>query len=280
LPLLVLALLAAAPRGRTTSPESLLRAGDAAYRASDLDRAAELYDQAGVRTIQPSRAAFNLATAKYRLAQEGKLDALADAEVGYRSCLDRGDPYRARALFGLGNCLLRRADSGGPPDRATLRAAIDRFSACLADPNCDEALAEDARYNRARARLLLLQTPPPPGATDEGESDDKKDKDDENPEGPDGKDNLSGNDTGTQPKSTQGTPTNGGTEDGGETGDTKQGAGAGHVLPPVSNSADAPPLPPGDAAEHVERATRRILEEAAAYRRSRGRAAPAGVRDW
>jgi hypothetical protein len=279
LPLLLVPLLAAAaPRWRLADPEALLRAGDAAFEANEPARAAECYDQAGVRTTEPSRAAFNLATAKYRLALGKQPEALADAEVAYRSCLEKGDPYRARALLGLGNCLLLRAASGATLDRATLRAAIDRFGACLADPNCDPALARDARHNRARARLLLLQAPPPPGTSEDPGSEDNKEPDNQ-ADPPGGKDD-DGNEPGTGSQRTQspGAPGSTGAEPAGETGDSKTGAGGGRMLTPPLDSQV--PLPPGDAVEHIERATRRILDDLAAYRRGKARPVPPGVRDW
>ena len=278
--LLVVPLAAAAPRMSTTAPEDLLRAADDAYRANDLTRAAELYDRAGIRTIEPSRAAFNLATAKYLLARDGKLEALGDAEVGYRCCLEKGDPYRARALFGLGNCLLVRA-TGGKLDRATLRAAIDRFSACLADPSCEPALAADARHNRARTRLLLLQAPPPPpGTSDEsGNEDDPKQPDDQSD--PPSNPNDGGGEPGTgTPKATQGSPSAHGTDQAGAQTEGATGAGQVGKLPPVKDDDSAAPLSARDAAEHIERAERKIIEDLAAYRRGKSRPTTPGVRDW
>jgi hypothetical protein len=275
-------LVAAAPRVRTSDPEALLRAGDAAFRGDDAARAAELYDRAGVRTIEPSRAAFNLATAKFRLARAGTLDALGDAEVAYRCCLEKDDPYRAQALFGLGNCLLLRASSGTTLDRATLRAAIDRFSACLADPACTPDLAADARHNRVRARLLLLQAPPPPPGTSnqEGENDDPKQPDTD----PDQRDNSTepgGNDPGKgTPKPAHASPAGSGADRGTARTDGTAGAGQVGKLPPVQDDGQSAPLSARDAAEHVEQAIRRILDDLASYRRGRARQPAPGVRDW
>jgi hypothetical protein len=280
---LLVPLLAAAPEARpphgTSGPEALLRAGDAAFRANDLDKAAEMYDRAGVRTIEPSRAAFNLATATYRLARGGKVEALADAEVGYGSCLEKGDPYRARALFGLGNCLLLRASSGATLDRAALRAAIDRFSACLADPGCEAALAADARHNRARARLLLLQAPPPPGTSDEGDSDDQKKPDDKDDQPPSDEENGTEPGPGS-PQRSPGTAPGSGAEQTGDRQEGTTGPGQGGKPPPVSDDPGAAPLSERDAAEHIARAAREILKEARAYRRGKARQAAPGVRDW
>jgi hypothetical protein len=279
--LLLVPLVAAAAKVRTTDPEALLRAGDAAFRASDPGQAAEFYDRAGIRTTEPSRAAFNLATAKYRLAQGGKSEALGDAEVGYRCCLEKGNPYRARALFGLGNCLLLRATSGSLLDRATLLAAIDRFSASIADPRCTASLATDARHNRARARLLLLQAPPPPpGTTDDGSNpDDPKQPDDQQP--PQNRSDDGGNDTGSgAQQQKKGFPASSGTEHEGTKREGTTGAGQVGKLPPVSEDPNAVPLARGDATQHVQRAARKILDEVAAYRRGKARSAMPGGRDW
>jgi tetratricopeptide (TPR) repeat protein len=157
--ILALPLVLAAKPTSYDDPETLLRQADAAYEAGRFDRAADLYDRAGVRTTEPARAAFNLATARYRQAKEGQLAALGEAEVNYRACLRPGCEFRARALYGLGNCLLIRAE-GATLDRATLRAAIDRYTECIAADD-DDGLKADARHNRMKARLLLLQAPPP-----------------------------------------------------------------------------------------------------------------------
>jgi hypothetical protein len=278
--LLLVPLVTAAAKVRTTNPEALLRAGDIAYRAGDAGRAAEKYDQAGVRTIEPARAAFNLATAKFRLAQQGgRPEALADAEVAYRCCLEKGNPYRARALFGLGNCLLLRAASGTVLDRATLRAAIDRFSSCLLDSGCEPPLATDARHNRARARLLLLQAPPPSSTSDEEGKEDKKQPDD--PNDPSMKTDDGDGDPGAgKQRQAQGSHGGSGDDRGGMKAEGATGPGKVGKLPPVSDDPGSAPLSAHDAAQHLEEATRRIIEDLAAYRRGKGRPAPPGVRDW
>src|SRR5258708_3722559 len=86
--------------------DTLIRAGNAAFERGAYAEAAAQYEKASNRTTEPGLVAFNLATAKYHLAREGNPQALADAELGYRCCLEPGDPRRAQALFGLGNCLL------------------------------------------------------------------------------------------------------------------------------------------------------------------------------
>src|SRR5207248_5066118 len=67
---------------------------------------------------------------------------------------------RARALYGLGNCLLLRASGGPNPDAPTLRAAVKAYRQCLADGDAGPDLLADARHNLQRARLLLAQVAP------------------------------------------------------------------------------------------------------------------------
>ncbi len=238
--------------------------------------AAALYDQAGDRTTEPGLVAFNLATAKYHLAREGNAQALADAEQAYRCCLEPGDPRRAQALFGLGNCLLLRA-GGSSLDRVSLRSAIDRFGECLRDPGCVPPLAADARHNRLRARLLLLQMPPPrDGSTDDPGSDDPKDDQPEDGKNPEERSRGIGDDKGTQ----AGTPFKGSADPSAGENQGTPSAGRGAALPPVPDQAVASPLATRDALEHLQMATQRILDESRQHRRSRSRPAASGVRDW
>jgi tetratricopeptide (TPR) repeat protein len=265
--------------GATPTPadraDDLLRAGDRAFARGAYAEAADLYERASGRTADPGLAAFNLASAHYQLARAGNAGSLAEAEQAYRCCTTPGEPRRARALFGLGNCLLLR-----PADPTLLRSAIDRFSECLADPGCDDRLAADARHNRQRARLLLQQTPPPAdaGPDDEGGGDEPKDDPPEQPAGAPEKQPAGAGDESAQGKE-KAAP---GQVDPNQSPD-KEGAhaaGRGVALPPVSAAADAAQLGEQDAAEHLERATRRILDEMRQHRRSRTRPAPPGVRDW
>lgn len=271
LALAVPAVLAAAP---TDDPEALSRRADAAFDAGRAEAAAELYDRAGVRTTEPARAAFNLATVRYRQAKEGQLAALGPAELHYRACLSSPE-YRARALFGLGNCLSLRATAGTALERSTLRAAIDLFGDCVEDEGCDPSLRRDAKYNRARARLLLLQAPPPrPGEEPGDEPKDESPKEDP-------KDDKS--------RTKEGEPKDGdpkkkdkaGAEPSKDADDGKQGDAAGRgKLPPPPRDDGGPPLAREDAERHLEAAAKKILDEAAAHRRGKAKPAGPGVRDW
>src|SRR5262245_27145371 len=162
-PLAALALAAVFLLGAARPPdvEGLLRAGDDAYRRGDYGRAAELFERAGERATDPGLVAFNLAATKYQLAlaNEGNVALLREAEQLYSCCLRKGDPRRARALYGLGNCLLARGGAVAL-DAGALRAAADAYLQCLAEPGVPPELAADARHNLQRARLLLAQVPP------------------------------------------------------------------------------------------------------------------------
>jgi hypothetical protein len=51
-------------------------------------------------------------------------------------------------------------------------------------------------------------------------------------------------------------------------------------LPPVPDQAEPALLSATDAAAHLEKATRRIVDEGQAHRRERARPPSSGVRDW
>jgi hypothetical protein len=270
-----LALLGAAPG---LDPEALLREGDEAFARGDFARAAALYEKAEVRATDPGLVAFNLAAAKYRLAEaDGSPQALLEAEQAYRCCVEPGAPRRAAALYGLGNCLLLKA---GDRDGATLKAAVECYDRCLREANPDEALADDVRYNRERARLALQQFLAQSGRPKE---DRPSGEDDHNPERPD-RSPLQ------NPNGDLGPDGQGGTQAGPAM--VKPGPGQGPVqtderppggqgtLPPVPDRADPAPLSPQDASAHLDIANRRILEERQAHRRGNVRPPAPAVRDW
>jgi hypothetical protein len=264
----------------TLDPEVLLHEGNAACARGDWSAAAALYELAEARTTQPGLIAFNLAAAKYHLALAagGDLAALREAEQLYRCCLDKDDPLRPQALYGLGNCLLQR----GERDRTSLLAAAEAFERCLADPRTEPGLTADARHNLERTKLLLLQVLAAQGSRDEKTPAEDSDSNPRRPDRPampvptplgdpngDGKeDPRSGAaqvkaDSGQAPRKSNEPPP----------------PGAGN-LPPIPDQADLAALPPQDASAHLEEAARRIHEEQQAHRRSRSRAPAKGVPDW
>jgi tetratricopeptide (TPR) repeat protein len=261
--------------------EKLMSEGHAAFARGDYAGAAGLYEQAEIYSTDPRRVAFYLAGAKYHLAlkTEGPSPELQEAEQLYRCCLDPADPRRSLALYGLGNCLLHKA---GERDAASLRGAIACYDQCLQSAGDDTALAADARYNRERARLLLLQFLPPINAP---QSDRPPNEDRMNPypfphnrqplpvpigeQGPDG-----GSDAQGMPGAVKPEP---GTAAAKSNDPPPPGKGN---LEPIPDQVDVPPLSPHDAAEHLELASKKVMQERQTHHRRTERPSATGVKDW
>lgn len=271
---LVIALLALAPAYPTQDIDDLVRASNAAFHAGDLGRASDLLERAQRLAPDPRLVAFNLATVRFHQARAGESGALAEAEVYYRCCTEPGDVRRAEALLGLGSCLLMRGSSGRL-DALALRAAIDRFTLCRREPGCPPGVARAAEWDAQRARLLLLQAPPPTGPSADEPPGDEKAPDPQSP---------------SQPKSpTEGTgDVRPDTNTKGDANDksrpteepsnrTRPGKGS---LTPLSDEADAPPIAEPDAAAYLEDAAENIAKDWLRHRRGRARPATPGRRDW
>jgi tetratricopeptide (TPR) repeat protein len=262
-------------------PEKWLSEGHAAFARGDYAEAAARYERAEMYSDDPRQVAFYLAGAKYQLARkvEGATPELHEAEQLYRCCLDPADPHRPLALFGLGNCLLHKA---GERDIASLRTAIVCYDQCLQALGAEDPLAADARYNREKARLLLLQLVPPP----EGTPGDRPPRDDMLNPYPPRPDRL--------PTPMQVGPP--GTE-----GDADRGAIAGAANPEQGTSAtktndtpppgkgnletipdevNVPPISVHDATEHLKLASKNVLQERQKYHRRAERASATGLKDW
>lgn len=280
-PYLAVLLLLGLNFSKTPAPEQLLEAGHAAFAHGDYAAAADLYERAETYSTEPARVAFYLAGAKYHLTAktEGTSPELLEAEKLYRCCLDPANSLRPRALYGLGNCLLLK---GGGRDAAGLRTAIVCFDQCLQSAGGDAALAADARHNREKARLLLLQFQPPA----KGSQSDAPPNEDEPPHpprsdprqpmptpiGPQGQDGNS-----------EGAPFDGAVkpEDGSAEGknNAPPSPGKGN-LDPIPDEVDVPPLSPHDAAEHLELAANKVLHERRTFHRRGERASDTKTKDW
>lgn len=275
--LTALCLSAAAP---APDWESLARQGDAAFGRGDYAAAADLYEQAADRTTDPRRMAFNLAAARYRQALGADADRARlaqEAEQSYRCCTQPGDPRMAPALYGLGDALLLKADAR---DADALKEAVAAYTECLSEENLDGALAEAARHNRERARLLLLQIPPsgarpkedqPPG--------DGPPKPPSPPDHPPGSQKPGRDPSHGVKPDPNGRPIKAGQGDKPVETAEPPPPGSGH-LPPVPDRADLPPLSAEDAAQHLDQAAQRILQDLKAHRRTKAPAPPSNVRDW
>jgi hypothetical protein len=267
---------------REPMPEQLLQAGHQALASGDYERAAALYEQAELHSTEPAEAAFYLAGAKYHLAVkvEGLSAELLEAEQLYRCCLDPLDPHRPYALCGLGNCLLHKA---GSSDEGSLRSAIACYDLCLQSAGGDRALASAARYNREKARLLLLQLLPPI----HNPASDRPPGDDLHPHLPrpddyrralplpDGADASEGHaDASSVPgdaKQDQG-------RDATKNNEPPQ-PGKGN-LPPIPDEVDVPPLSPHVAGDHLELAAKKVLQERQIHHRRDEETSAKGVKDW
>jgi hypothetical protein len=271
--LLVVALLGATPRW--SDPAALRDAAEAALARGNYGLAEQLFERAEPRATDPGRVTLGLATAKYRLALEAPTRAsslLAEAEQLYGCCIAPDYPGRVSALIGQGNCLLRQ--SAGR-DAGAAGVAAERFADAEHAGGATE-LATIARHNLQRARLLARQIPtapeqkpdkPPPG--DDPDHDRKPPESASQPQ--DLADAGDGKRTGARAKADAGqaaTPS-----------DESQSPGKGE-LPPVPDRDGQPPLTPPAAREHLERAARRIMEEARQHRRGNARTPAPSVRDW
>jgi len=261
---LVALLAPALPRHDTV--EAWMRAGDRAAQQGHWAEAVAWYEKAEATPLDPGRVAFNLATARYHLATQGQLHELSAAEAGYRACLS--GERRGRALLGLGNCLLLRATLSDPPDAALLQAAIDQFQAA---EQADATVAQAARYNRARARLLLLQVIP---VFQESQSADASeppagDEPHEEPDPPPPQPAPKATTQGDSSSGSQRQPSKDGQEAPViEEKNRPAAAGAGAATP-IPNRPEAAPVAVEEAVQALQQATQRILEESRAYRRAR-----------
>jgi hypothetical protein len=272
--LFVLALLALAPAYPTEDIDDLVRASNAAFHDGDLAQASALLEQAQRLAPDPRLVAFNLATIRYHQARAGQMAALAEAEVLYRCCIEPGDVRRAEALLGLGTCLLTRGSSGHL-DALALRAAIDRFTLCRREPGCPPDVARAASWNEGRARLLLLQAPPPAGPSSEDPPADEKDPDGQTPSRAklpaDGSGEVGPDQTAKGDDKAKSRPT----EEPAKR--SKPGKGS---LTPLADQGEAPPIAESDAGAHLDDAVERISTDWLRHKRRRSRAVSPGGRDW
>ena len=270
---LVLASLGLAP-AIPRDIDDLIRASNAAFHRDDLSTASALLEQAQRLAPDPRLVAFNLATIRYHQAQAGQLTALAEAEVLYRCCIEPGDVRRPEALLGLGTCLLMRG-SLAKLDALALRASIDHFTLCRRDPRCSPETERAAIWNQQRARLLLLQAPPPVEPSAEDSTGDEKNPDE--PKNGQQKQPSEGTGDVRPDQTTKGDPDakSRPTEEPAK----RSGPGKGS-LTPLPDQADAPPLAAPDAAAYLEEATHRISADWLRHRRGRSRAVSPGGRDW
>ena len=242
-----------------------LREANDAFARGEWEAAEALYAQAEERTGDPGLVAFNKGAALYRRGD------IRRAEFCFRRALgDAAIPAdrRARALYNLGNCLVRQA---GETDIKQLQAAIECYELAMRAGR-DEGVRTDAAHNLEVAKLLWAKARArrPAGERDPDwdESQNKRPPDGSKPPqdpGPDG--------SGDGPKKVEPTakldvgkgPEAGMTQK--ETEKAAPGAGNLPVLPDTSEKFD---LAPEDArallkkaADRLQRERRKLREEAA-----------------
>ena len=165
--------------------------------------------------------------------------------------------------------------SSGHLDAFALRAAIDRFTLCRRELACPPEVARAARWNEARARLLLLQAPPPAGPPADDPPGDTRDPDQQTPS--QGK--LPAEGTGeVRPDSTAKGDANAKSRPTEEP--AKRSAPGKGSLTPLADQGDAPPIAEADATAHLTDAIDRISTDWLRNKRGRSRAATPGRRDW
>lgn len=264
------------------NPETLLQEGHRALARGDYERAAALYERAELHSTDPAEVAFYLAGTKYHLAAkvEGLSPELLEAEQLFRCCLDLSNPHRPHALCGLGNCLLHKA---GSSDEGSLRSAIACYDLCVQSAGDDQVLASAARFNREKARLLLLQFVPPlrDSASERLPADGMfphmpRPHDYRQamplPAGADGSDGSA--DVQASPGDAKSNP---GKDEAKDNDPSQPGKGN---LPPIPDEVDVPPLSPRVAGEHLELAAKRVAQERQTHHRRDEENTAKSVKDW
>ena len=136
-------LLISAKPPRTNHDE--IRQANAAFEEGEFETADLLYTRAEEWAVDPGLIAFNKANVLYRQGSDRR------AELCYRRCLaDKDVPAerRVRALYGLGNSLVRQA---GESDIKLLQSAIECYELCLRSTT-DDGLRSDAGHNLEQRR--------------------------------------------------------------------------------------------------------------------------------
>ena len=244
-----------------------IREGNDAFGRGDWEAAESLYGQAEERSPDPGLVAFNKGAALYRRGDFRR------AELCFRRTLGDADipaERRARALYNLGNCLVRQA---GETDVKTLQTAIESYELALREA-ADEGVRADAQHNLEVAKLLWAKARArrPPGERDP-DWEDQSQNPKRPPQGPRPQEDPGPDGTGEGPKN----PQTGAKLELGKGPDAgtmpkeveKAAPGAGN-LPVLPDNGQVETLAPEDAravlkkaAERLQRERRKLREEAA-----------------
>ena len=267
LPWLLLPLLGAA---WGTTPDDLVRQGNAALARKDIAGALRLFDQAEDRTTDPGLVAFNRGVALY---QQGDF---AQAESYFRLSLsDAQGPRQSAALYNLANCLVQQA---GERDGRRLQEAVSLYRRCLRQEDIDDTLADQAAYNLELAVLLWVRA--------------NAQSNDEPQRGPSSKDDPAYSQSPEEPPDNEAQSAEGTQRPGRpsrlspQEKDQKANAASGEHLPGVGNLPVVPdrddlvPMTSEEAAQHLQQALERVLQEQRAHCRQALRPPPPNALDW
>jgi tetratricopeptide (TPR) repeat protein len=252
----------------------LARQANATFARGKYAEALALYEQAEAAATDPGLIAFNKGATLYRLGR------WREAQLCYLRCLeDQEAPAarRARALYDLGNCLLR--DGAQAEDAKTLQLAVKFYRACLNDPAGAE-LRGQAEHNLELARLLWRKARDrrPDRNPDDNQGDAPKKQE---PEGrADGKEEESG-DAQTGKPAGKKTALERALQDQAKAKEVQeQVAGAG--MRPLADTDQLMALDSHDTAALLEQAAQRILREQLARRERAAllRGTYPNVKDW
>ncbi len=265
---LLLVLLGAAPQDEV---EDWVRQGNEAFAREDFDAAIQFYERAAVLSTDPGQVAFNEGAAYYRLGD------YRQSEQHFRQALeDATGLRRARALYNLGNSLVRRA---GPRDVEVLREAVGCYEACLREGNADPDLIVDARDNLKVAREVLALA-----EVARKNNPDPKDPRDDDPDNPRHPRNSMPRGDGQDPSdSTRGMGNDPGANDANAgqkpipVGEQPQ-PGAGKL--PVLRDGDSPPMTPQETEAKLQSVESRIRRQHDRRRLSPVPPSPHNLKDW
>lgn len=258
--------LALVGAGDPPSVVDQLRAGNEAFARGDWEAAESAYAQAQERSPDPGLVEFNKGSALYRHGDFRR------AELCFRRALGDADipaERRGRALYNLGNCLVRQA---GDTDVKTLQTAIECFERAVRE-SPDEGVRTDAGHNLEVAKLLWAKARAkrPPNERDP-DWDDRPDPRRPPPDGPKPPDPGAEN-NGEGPKKFEAGPkldVGKGPDAGGIPKETDQAAPGAGNLPVLPDTGEVKQLEPADvraelkkAAERLQYERRKLREEAA-----------------
>jgi tetratricopeptide (TPR) repeat protein len=253
-----------------------VRVGNDAFARGDWETAEAQFAQAEERSPDPGLVAFNKGSSLYRHGDFRR------AELCFRRSLGDADipaERRGRALYNLGNCLVRQA---GDTDVKALQAAIECFERAVRE-SPDEGVQTDAGHNLEVAKLLWAKARAkrPPNERDP-EWDDRPDPKRPPPEGPKPPDpGAEGNGEGprkldTGPKLDVGKGPEAGMIQK-ETDKTAPGAGN---LPILPDNGQVESLTPEDARKVLEKAAARLQDERQKLRKEAAQNNRPRPKDW